>query len=311
MLGHVVVDDMADAGDIDAAGGDVGGDHHLVAPRLESFERIDTFLLGAVGMHHGHLVLFVLKLARDAVGTVLGPAEDDDAVIFGAVEHRLEQVELLGHSHGIERVLHRLGGRTTGTDGDLSGVAQAPGGEALDLLGNGCREEEGLPLLGALLHDAADIGKESHVEHPVDLVEDKNLEVGEADLALLHEIEQAPRRGYDDVGSLGKGLALGAITDSAEDDDGVQVGECGKFLESLLHLERQFTGRLQDEAAGLAIGSLEAAEDRKAEGGGLSRACLGGGDEIPPIHGNGNRLRLNRRRLHITHPLRAVDNGFL
>ena len=262
-------------------------------------------------MHNGHLVLLVLKLARNAVGSILGTAENDDAVIFGAIEHRLEQVKLLGDSHGIKGVLHRLGGRATGSDGDLTGITQTPGGEALDLLGNGCGEEEGLTLLRALLHDAADIGKESHVEHPVDLVEDKNLEVGEADLTLLHEVEQAPRRGDDDVGSLGKRLALGPVTDSAEDDHGVQVGECGKLLESLLDLKSEFTGRFEDEAAGLAIGFLETAEDREAEGGGLSRAGLGGSDEIPTIHGNGDGLRLNRRRLHITHPLRAVDNGFL
>ena len=43
--GNVVVDDVRDAGDVDAAGGDVGGDHHLVAAALEAFEGLDALVL--------------------------------------------------------------------------------------------------------------------------------------------------------------------------------------------------------------------------------------------------------------------------
>ena len=62
--------------------------------------------------------------------------------------------------------------------------------------------------------------------------------------------------------------------------------------------------------AGLAVGFLEAAENRETEGGSLTGAGLGGGDDVSTLGDEGNGLRLNRRRLHITHPLCAVDNGF-
>ena len=60
MLGHVVVDNVADAGDVEAACGDIGGDHDFVFAALESFERFNTFALGAVGVQnrYGMVSLF-------------------------------------------------------------------------------------------------------------------------------------------------------------------------------------------------------------------------------------------------------------
>ena len=175
VLGNVVIDDMTHPGYVDAARSDIGGDHHLVAARFESLQRIDTLLLGAVGMHNGNLVVFVLKLARNTVGTVLGATKNDDAMVIGACEHRLEEIEFLGCCHRIEGMLDGLGGRAANTNGNFVRIAKAPGRKTLDLLWNSGREEKRLTLLRTFLDDAPDIRKEAHIEHPVDLVEDKHL----------------------------------------------------------------------------------------------------------------------------------------
>ena len=48
ILRHVVVDDVRHAGDVEAAGGEVGGDQHLVAAGLETLQRLLPFALVAV-----------------------------------------------------------------------------------------------------------------------------------------------------------------------------------------------------------------------------------------------------------------------
>src|SRR5438874_1181805 len=48
MLGHVVVDDVTDAGDVETTGRDVGRDHDFIFAALESFERLDPFALSPI-----------------------------------------------------------------------------------------------------------------------------------------------------------------------------------------------------------------------------------------------------------------------
>src|SRR6185312_4723647 len=50
ILRDVVIDHVGHAGDVDAAGGDVGRDHHLVAALLEAIEGFQPLVLGAVGV---------------------------------------------------------------------------------------------------------------------------------------------------------------------------------------------------------------------------------------------------------------------
>ena len=47
--------------------------------------------------------------------------------------------------------------------------------------------------------DPADVMDEAHVEHAVGLVEHEDLHLVEPDVALIHEVEQASRRGDQDI----------------------------------------------------------------------------------------------------------------
>ena len=50
-----------------------------------------------------------------------------------------------------------------------------------DIVGHGGREQQGLALGRHVLDDPPDIGKKSHVEHPVRLVQDEDLQMGQVD----------------------------------------------------------------------------------------------------------------------------------
>jgi len=50
MLGHIIIDNVADSGDVEPAGCDVRRNHHLVFAALEAFERFDPFTLRPIRM---------------------------------------------------------------------------------------------------------------------------------------------------------------------------------------------------------------------------------------------------------------------
>ena len=85
------------------------------------------------------------------------------------------------------------------------------------VLRHGGREQQGLALERRLVDDLQDVAGEAHVEHAVGFVEHEDLDLVEADLALLHEIEQAAGRGDENVDAIGKRLDLRHLADAAED----------------------------------------------------------------------------------------------
>ena len=105
MLGHVVIDDVADVGDVQPARGDVRGDEHFKAAGAETLQGLLALALGAVGMQDGDGVIVALEQAGDAVGAVFGAAEDDDGIVIDALEEFAQQVALLVLGHGINDVL--------------------------------------------------------------------------------------------------------------------------------------------------------------------------------------------------------------
>ena len=74
---------------------------------------------------------------------------------------------------------------------------------ALNLWWKGCREHEGLPrLLGRHAGDAdssPDVWHEALVQHAVRLIQDKELDAAEGDVAALSKIKKSPRRCHQNV----------------------------------------------------------------------------------------------------------------
>ena len=69
---------------------------------------------------------------------------------------------------------------------------------------------------GVIRDDPVDDGLEAHVEHPVGLVEDEELDRVERDGAALDQVEQPARRGDEHVRAPGL-LGLGVDADAAVD----------------------------------------------------------------------------------------------
>ena len=103
--------------------------------------------------------------------------------------------------HVVHRLLDERRGRDHGIDRHFDGIVEERVGEARDHRRHRRREQQRLPLLGNQRRNLADRGDETHVEHPVGLVEDEDPHGAEGHEPLLEEIEQAPGGGDEDVDS--------------------------------------------------------------------------------------------------------------
>jgi hypothetical protein len=172
---HVVVDDVRDLVNVDAASDNVGGDEHAGVATLEAVERPLALRLATVAVNSGRRDARLLQNAMHAVGTVLGAREDEHTVKVSALEQLNEQVSLLHLVDRVDRLddlLGRLGRRRSL---DVHGILQRRASDAHNIRGHGGREEQVLTLFGNKRDDALHIGPETHVKHAVGLIEDEDL----------------------------------------------------------------------------------------------------------------------------------------
>ena len=95
-----------------------------------------------------------------------------------------------------------------------------------------------------MLDDPAHVWEKTHVEHAIDFVEHKNLDVAKIQRPLLEQIEKTAGRCRDDIDTARGFFALFAVADTAVHDRDTQIGEPAVIAKSGFDLSGQLTGRL-------------------------------------------------------------------
>ena len=303
---QVVVEDMADAGDVDAARGDVGGDEDADFAVTEGLQGALALALALVAVDRGDGIFLFRQVLGQLFRRVLGAHEHHGLRLRIVVQRLLQKlglVVLAGEEMHI--LLDLVGGFAGRRDLDLDRVLQEAAGEIGDRLRHGRREKKRLALGRNHAGDAAQIVDEAEIEHLVGLVQHQMGDMGERDGVAVDEIEQAAGRGDEDVGAALQDQLL--LVDRGAADDLVDpqrrlLEEGAQAVGDLVH---QLTGRREDENAGGAIGRAPGVrnqhlDDRQAEGGRLAGAGLGETDQVASLEQQRNRLLLYRRRRFIT-----------
>ena len=259
-------------------------------------------------MQHGHGVIGALEQAGDAVRAVLRPAKNQHGVVVHALEQFNQQVGLLRIGNGINDVLHRFGGRPARANLDGFGLVHRPLNQRFNLRRNGGGKQRGVALARAFFDDAAHVGQKSHVQHPVGLVEHEELNQVQPHRAALQMVNQASRRGDDDVGAGVQLVVLPAIADAAKNDGGQQIGETRVIVDGGFHLRGEFARGFEDERARAGRVLDELREDGQGERGGLAGAGLRAADDVASGEHERDGAELNGRRLGITHRLDAIHD---
>lgn len=307
---HIEVDDDVDLLDIDTSTEQIRADHDSVLALLEA--RVD---LNALGLRHGLAAddAGELLAADDLVqllGVVLRLGEHDDLVEFEVVEQLNKLLNLLVlvelHVVLLETVQVEL---SVAVDVHFEGVLHEHLADLLCLLRQGGREHHDLSLGLAGHEDLLHLG--SHVrliKHLVALVENEHLQVVEIEGLGVDEGEDATGRTNYDVGRLRtlENLLIvlhGHTTVEHLSDNVRQV--LGETSNLVLDLEGKLTSVAHDEGGrGLGV-LLELVEHREDEHGGLTHARDGLADDIATLHGIGDALLLDFRRMLKT----AVSDG--
>jgi len=180
--GGVVVDDVRHRGHVDAAAEHVGADDDRDAPALEVPERALALALVLVAVDRGGGAAEVVQVRLECVCGALSVDKDD-----GLAGDRLEQLDaragLLAPVHVHDLLGDRGGGAADAPHLEHHRLVEEGLGDAHDRARERGGEHHRLAALrprrrhvGAL-DDVADLRLESHVEHPVRLIEDQEADL--------------------------------------------------------------------------------------------------------------------------------------
>src|SRR5271170_5622319 len=165
---------------------------------LEALEGCSTLGLAAVSMDDVGVVAETLELLRDAVGTVLGTGEDEEGALLLA-QHLVEQTQLLVLHDGVDAEFDAVGRLRGLADLDADWLVDVVADDLADVRVEGRGVAHGLASLRQCADDAADGGKEAHVEHAIDFIKDEHLDGVDVDLAAAEEVFEASRSGDDET----------------------------------------------------------------------------------------------------------------
>ena len=315
LVGQVEVDDVRDVVDVEAAGGDVAGHQHARLALLEVVQGPGADVLRFVGVDGLAGDAGPDEPPGDLIGPVLGAGEHERPRHHRVLEQMFEQIELAVLVDVVEDLLDGIGSRGLGRDADFDGMGEYLVGHRLDFPRHGGREHQGLPLLRDLRDDAPDVLDEPHVEHPVGLVEDEYLDRAEGQDALVQQVQEAPRRGDEDIDAFAERLHLVELIDAAEDDGVPQADVLAVNAKTLADLRGQLAGGRDNQGANgpvdvsrcMAVScgrgmpavsrhdgmTMKVLQDGQGEGGRLAGARLGAAQQVPSFQHIGDRLLLD------------------
>ena len=310
VLGALVVDDVGDVLDVDAAGRHVGGHEDVDLAVSERAQGLLARALAEVAVDGGGREAPLREVVGDLGGGALGAAEDDRQPTLPGLQHAGEHLDLVHRVRAVDELLDgldRVRVLLVVTHGpDVGGLAHVAAGQGDDRTGHRRREEHGLAGGGGQREEALDIREEAEVEHLVGLVEHDDAGVAEVEVALLGEVDEAPRGADDDLDAALQRLDLGLVGAPTVDGEHADAALPARPLEVAGDLHGELAGgrhgqglRLAGErhrGEGLVARRDDPVQDRDAEAERLAGAGLGLPDDVVPGQRDREGHRLDRER---------------
>ena len=168
--------------------------------RLEVGERADALRLALVAVDRGGRDPVALELLGQPVGAVLGPREDERLVDPAARDEVAEQLALALAIDQVDDLASRArSGVLRGVTWTEAGSSSSPSASRRISSENVAEKSRFWRRGRQHGEDLADVADEAHVEHPVGLVEDEDLDPRQVDRPLAEVVEQAAGGRDDDL----------------------------------------------------------------------------------------------------------------
>ena len=192
--------------------------------------------------------------------------------------------------------------------------------QLVDRTFEGGRKEHGLAVSTGSIEEPADGWEETHVGHPIGLVDDHQGNEREVDIPLFDQVLEPTGAGHQDVHPAPQGSPLLAVAHSPVHGGDPRSDGRGEGRQGDLHLGGQLTRGHQDQGirtatvaaiAFVTTGTrLEPGQHRQAERQGLAGPGRGHAAHVPAGEGIRQRGHLNRERNEDSAPLeRAYQRG--
>mmetsp|Transcript_66725 Transcript_66725/g.201419 ORF Transcript_66725/g.201419 Transcript_66725/m.201419 type:complete len:301 (+) Transcript_66725:564-1466(+) len=205
---RIEVDDKPHGLDVEAPGCHVGGHEHSLGTCLEEAECLVPLTLVLVTVDDDT----VLRAQRHRLAHALGVHKDDGLVVVRLPQNAIKALLLFTEVATADDTLLDIGvhpQRVHLANSDLNRIPHELCSESPHRGRPRGREHHSLPLLRQLPDHLPDLRLESHVEHPVGLVKDKEIHTLHADHTALEEVVEAAGRADGDLATLSHGLQLG------------------------------------------------------------------------------------------------------
>ena len=245
----VIVDDQAEAGNVDAAGRDIRRDQDLAFAAFETVQGSLPGILALVAMDAGGFDAGALQVADDPVHPVTGAGEDQGTLRIQGPDQVCQEVLLVSLVDIVQGLVNGFHGGGDRVHFDILRLRQEIQRQLFHFRRHGGGEEKRLPPLRQGPDDAPDVVNKAHIEHTVRFVQDKDFHPVKTNQALAHQVQQAAGTGDDDVRAFMERLHLRALADAAENDAAGQRKTFAVLLKVLPGLHRQFPGRGKDQRA--------------------------------------------------------------
>ena len=174
------------------------------------------------------------------------------------------------------------------------------------------REQEDLAVAGSLVENASHCREESHVRHPIRLVDDGDGHVLKTYVAPVDEVLETARAGHQDVDGLTQGPQLRSVPRAAIDGGDGEASGPRKGTEHAADLSGQLARRHEHETSRTAsLGARTAGEgfdDRDREREGLAGARRRPAAHVPTGERVRKRRLLDRERACYAVTLKQRDN---
>jgi len=299
---HVVVDDVREQLDVEAAGGDVGGHEQLGGAGAQPPHHPLALLLGHAAVERLGAVAAAVQGLGQLVDLGAGAAEHERRVGLLEVE---DAAERRGLGRPVDHVgdladARRLAGRgLVGGELQADGVAQVALDDRAEAGRERRREEHGLALGGGRVEDRLEVLGEAHVEHLVGLVEHHGAQAVQPQRAAFEVVAGAAGRRDDDVDAAREHLDL-----AAERLPAVDGGDaCAQVAAIAVHRLRDLGGQLArgDEHERLRVAAVAARgqplQERERERRGLAGPRRGLAEQVAAGEQGRDRLALHGRWL--------------
>src|SRR5919108_244954 len=200
-------------------------------------------------MHGRRIDAGAVEMADESIGAVLCSCEHEHRIHLGSFQQFRQQRTLSLARNRVDGVGHCLCGLRAKTHLHHDRLAEVLASQCLNL-GWHCRaEEERLSVWWNLAHDLIDLGRESHVEHPVRFVQHEHLEIIEDEVLSFEVIDESARGRDDNVHAAAQCRFLWAECDTPKDFGDAKTTMASVLLEAFPYLSCQLSRWCEDESS--------------------------------------------------------------